>query len=247
MEETISLQEIFSTIKKRLGLIILMIAGAIAAAGIISYLVLTPRYEASSQVLVSQAATGASILSSANPFESDSSYIDTYNVILQSPYILDQVEEAVGLEDTPSLTVSQEGESQVITIRLEGTNPAEVVETTNVTAEIFQEEIQTLLNIDNIHILTPASVDNSIEPISPNPELNMAIGAVVGAMAGVGLAFLLEFLNNTIRTEEDVDRTLGLPVLGAITVMDEEEDRVDDTPDNTAPPTQARERESVGS
>jgi len=47
----------------------------------------------------------------------------------------------------------------------------------------------------------------------------MAIAFVVGLMTGVGLAFLLEYLDNTIKTEEDVEKHLGLPVLGAVSVI----------------------------
>ncbi|WP_147802790.1 YveK family protein [Alkalicoccus halolimnae] len=244
MEETISLKEIFETLKKRIVMIIVITLIAVSAAGVISYNVLTPKYEATTQVLVSQAATGASILSAANPFESDSSYIDTYNVILQSPYILDQVNDAVGMEADPQLTVNQEGESQVVTIRIEDTDPGRAVETANVTAEVFQREIATLLNIDNIHILAPANVSDAEAPVSPNPVLNMAIAFVVGLMASVGLAFLLEFLNNTIRSESDIEKTLGLPVLGAVSIIDDETDTLDEEEINEQPPER---RERIGS
>ncbi|PTL37368.1 YveK family protein [Alkalicoccus saliphilus] len=223
MEETISLKEILETIKKRLVMITVITLMAVSASAAVSYLVLTPKYETSTQVLVSQAATGASILSSANPFESDSTYIDTYNVILQSPYILDQVNEAVGMTANPQLSVNQEGESQVVTIRIEDTDPVRAVETANVTAEVFQEEIAMLLNIDNIHILSPADISDTVTPVSPNPALNMAIAFVVGLMGSVGLAFLLEFLNNTIRNEQDVEKVLDLPVLGSVSIIDEED------------------------
>jgi len=53
-------------------------------------------------------------------------------------------------------------------------------------------------------------------PVKPRIKLNIAIGAVLGVFLGVGLAFLLEFLDNTVKTKEDVERALGLPVLGQI-------------------------------
>lgn len=233
MEETISLKEIIDVIRKRLVMIISITMIAVIAAASMSYFYLTPKYQASTQVLVSQAATGASILESANPFGSDSEYIETYNVILKSPYILDQVVDNLGLEESHrslnrELSVTREGNSQVVTIQIEDTDPAMAVEKANATADVFRREIVDLLNINNIHILSPAEVTDSLNPVSPNPELNMAIAMVVGLMAGVGLAFLREFMDNTVRTEQDVEALLGLPVLGSITIMDQEEQQIDD-------------------
>ena len=44
----------------------------------------------------------------------------------------------------------------------------------------------------------------------------MAIAFVVGLMVSVGIAFLLEYLDNTIKLEQDIEKLLGLPVLGAM-------------------------------
>ncbi|RXJ02264.1 capsular biosynthesis protein [Anaerobacillus alkaliphilus] len=226
MEETISLKELFETLRKRIALIISITILAVGISAIMSYFVITPKYQASTQILVSQAAAGSisSLLSGGNPFDSDSKYIETYNVIMKSPYILNQVKEEIGIDRNiaTQLTVSQEGRSQVVKITVQDTNPVLATEIANVTAEVFQREIQYLLKVDNIHILSRAELSAVPTPISPKPNLNMAIAFVVGLMTSVGLAFLLEFLNNTVRTEEDIEKLLGLPVLGAIPVIDEE-------------------------
>lgn len=228
MEETISLKELFETIKKRIVLIMAITVLAVSTSAVASFFLITPKYQASTQILVSQAAAGSlsSMLSGGNPFDSDSKYIDTYNVIMKSPYILNQVIEEVGLNRTHGqlnnqISVSQEGRSQVVKVTVQDTNPILASEIANVTAEIFQREIQYLLKVDNIHILSPAELSETPTPISPKPNLNMAIAFVVGLMTSVGLAFLLEFLNNTVRTEEDIEKLLGIPVLGAIPVIDQ--------------------------
>jgi hypothetical protein len=46
---------------------------------------------------------------------------------------------------------------------------------------------------------------------------------VVGLMAGVGLAFLLEYFDTTVKDEQEIEKLLGLPVLGVIAIMDDSE------------------------
>lgn len=62
-------------------------------------------------------------------------------------------------------------------------------------------------------------------PVKPRVKLNIAIGAVLGVFLGVGLAFLLEFVDNTVKTKEEVERLLGVPVLGQIPDLDMTEGR----------------------
>ena len=83
-------------------------------------------------------------------------------------------------------------------------------------AAVFQEEIQVLMNIDNVNILSPAIQVKNQAPIKPNPKFNMALAVVIGFFIGVGLTFLLEFLDTTIKTEQDIEELLDLPILGFI-------------------------------
>ena len=56
----------------------------------------------------------------------------------------------------------------------------------------------------------------SESPVSPNVTLNLVLGAVVGLIFGVGIAFFLEFLDTSVKTLEDVERYLQVPVLAVI-------------------------------
>ncbi len=79
-------------------------------------------------------------------------------------------------------------------------------------------EVQIAKSIDlgdtTVTVISEASIPSV--PIKPNKKLNVAIAAVLGLMAFTLLAFLLEYLDNTIKTPEDVSSRLGLPVLGVI-------------------------------
>ncbi|MEW5804524.1 MAG: polysaccharide biosynthesis tyrosine autokinase [bacterium] len=79
------------------------------------------------------------------------------------------------------------------------------------------------LKNSNIRIIDRAEVPDS--PIKPKKKLNLLLGAIVGLFAGVGLSFFFEYLDNTIKTPEDLKRYLGLPFLGPVPHLDLTETR----------------------
>ncbi|PIC56144.1 capsular biosynthesis protein [Sporosarcina sp. P12(2017)] len=220
MEETISLQELFSTLKKRLGLIIGITIAAAVIAAIVSYFFLTPIYQASTQILVNQQKTEQQAFDSQD-IQTNLQLINTYNVIIKSPVILSQVIEQLDLDITPvalnaQLTVNSEQNSQVVNVTVQDPEAHKAVDIANTTAEVFQKEIVNLMKVDNVNILSPAVYVENPKPVKPNKELNVAIAAVIGLMIGVGIAFLLEYLDTTVKTEQDIEELLGLPVLGLV-------------------------------
>ncbi|HEY4554636.1 MAG TPA: YveK family protein [Bacillaceae bacterium] len=224
MEETISLRDLMQTLRKRFNLIVLITVAAVAISGVISYFILTPIYQSSTQLLVNQAKSDQPIYNPAE-IQTNLQLIETYNVIMKSRAILDEVVDELDLDMTTSeldskITVQSEKGSQVVNVIVQDPNPQRAAQIANKVAEVFQEKIVSIMNVDNVSILAKAEVGAS--PVKPQPLLNIAIAFVVGAMAGLGLAFLLEYLDNTIKTEQDVEKFLGLPVLGAIAIFEEQ-------------------------
>ncbi|MCF7828774.1 MAG: polysaccharide biosynthesis tyrosine autokinase [Candidatus Marinimicrobia bacterium] len=74
--------------------------------------------------------------------------------------------------------------------------------------------------IGNVQIMDPAVPPKS--PVKPNKKLNLLLGMLLGAGLGVGLAFTLEYLDNTVKTAEDLER-MNLRVLGMVPVIDNDE------------------------
>ena len=225
MEETISLQDLVKTLRKRLVLIISAVILAVTIAGVVSYLFLTPIYQASTQILVNQEKNDQQQFNS-QAIQTDLQLINTYNVIIKSPAILSKVIKNLDLDTTSAglnskITVNSAQNSQVLEISVQDPEPHVAVDIANTTAEVFQEEIQKLMNVDNVNILSPAVLAENPSPIKPDPMLNMAIAAVIGLMLGVGIAFLLEYLDTTVKTEQDAEELLGLPILGLISTIPE--------------------------
>ena len=81
--------------------------------------------------------------------------------------------------------------------------------------EKYQEaRINEAMELGDIRVIDEARIPK--DPIKPNKKLNLAIGGILGLMLGVMLTFFLEYMDNTIKTTEDVERTLDLPILGVI-------------------------------
>ncbi|HEX7118531.1 MAG TPA: polysaccharide biosynthesis tyrosine autokinase [Longimicrobiales bacterium] len=89
------------------------------------------------------------------------------------------------------------------------------------------EEIYTLLQtrlkeaeiaqaVEDASVRVVDTAVRSIEPVKPRVVLNLALAVVLGLMAGVGIAFLREFMDTTVHTREDVQEATGAPVLGMI-------------------------------
>ncbi len=225
MEETISLKEIFEVIKKRIVLIVAIVCAAAVIAAVVSYFVLTPVYAGSTKFIVNQGKQDETANYSVNDVRYNVELINTYNDIIKSTAISQEVVETLNLDVQADkladrIEVSSGNDSQVVTVRVEDESPVTAANIANTTVEIFQERLPDIMNVDNVTILTAAELGENPTPVKPNKKLNIAIAVVLGGMVGVGIAFMLEYLDNTIRTEEDIDRHLQLPVLGTISTIE---------------------------
>jgi capsular polysaccharide biosynthesis protein len=157
----------------------------------------------------------------ANAVQTNVQLVNTYSVIINNPTVLNQVIKKLHLNMTSDqlkdmLTVNTEQNSQAFTLTAETDSPKLSVAIVNNVASAFKSQVQRVMNVDNVSILSPATYAESSTPVKPKPLINLAIAFVVGLMVSIGLAFLLDYLDNTIKTEDDIDQILGLPVLGSI-------------------------------
>ncbi|WP_033578294.1 YveK family protein [Priestia aryabhattai] len=223
MEETISLRELFAVLRKRLWLIVLITIIAATVSVVISFFVLTPVYESKTQILVNQAKNDQQLYN-MQAVQTNVQLINTYNDIITSPAILDKVVKELKLDKSAAslsnqIQVTSAQDSQVAQIVVQDTSAKRSTEIANTTASVFQKEVPKLMNVDNVKVLSKATLGESASPIKPQPLLNIAIAIVVGLMIGVSLSFLLEYLDNTLKTEQDIENLLKLPIMGVVTTI----------------------------
>jgi len=223
MEEAFELQELFQIFKKHTWLIIVLVLVGGLISGLFTHFFVTPTYQASTQLVLVPRGNEETPLTQGE-ISANLQMINTFNEVIVSPLVLDQVIEILALQSTASelrssMNARNSSNSQVITLTVLNSDPELARDIANASVEIFKEEILYNFNLDNLMILAPALTPHF--PISPRLTVNISIGFVAGIMIAIFLVFLLEFVDKTVKTEQEVEKLIGIPVIGVITLMEE--------------------------
>jgi capsular polysaccharide biosynthesis protein len=218
--EELELRQYWNILRKRWILVISIPVIAAIVSALLSFFVLKPQYEADTTLLVNQKAEANPSLQ-YDTIMANQALVSTYSNIIKSRTIEQTVIDNLNLPYTVKqldamITVSSPNQSQVIDVKVVDGSQAEAARIANELASVFQSKAETLMDVKNVQVVDPAEAVPNPVPVKPNKMLNIAIAFILGLMVSVGVAFLLEYLDNRLRTEEDVIRYLGLPVLGAI-------------------------------
>ena len=217
-EYEIDLREVFNMLKKRWLMIFSVTAVAIIASGIVSFFILTPVYESSATLLVSYKQNQEAVMT-YNDLTMSQKLVNTYSEIIKSRSISEAVLKKLDLDLTAEelsgkITVSKVNDTEIIRVNVQDEDSSVAALIANTVSDVFKKEIRNIMEIDNVSIIDTAKA--SEDPVKPNKMMNIAIAGVLGMMASVGLVFVLEFLDRTYKTPTDIERHLGLPIIGAI-------------------------------
>lgn len=222
MEETIDLSKLFGILKKNIKYIIILPIVFLVLSMVATFLFMTPKYSTSTQVLVNQKEIDNQMI--AQQVQSDLQLVNTYSEILKSPRILDKVSKNLkgkysSNELSGMITVSNQAESKILNITVENESRENAGKVANEIANVFSKEVKDIMNVDNVSILSKA--DNNGSKVSPKPLINAVVGVFLGLIVALIIIFLKEILDKRIKTEEDVEEQLNIPVLGTIQRFDQ--------------------------
>lgn len=231
MEETISLKEIFEILKKHIALIIVSMFIGVGLAGAITFFAITPQYSSRAQLIVTLPQND-NPNGNLNDINYNLQMLNTYKDIIKEGDTLalqvqERLEKDYGIFLTPTqikdtLEVTQSQNSQMFSISATSPKAIDAEHIANTASEVFQETVKDVLtNVDRITIVSKATASST--PVSPNNKLNLAIGLVLGLMVGVGLAFLLQLLDRTVKDSRFVTDNLELTILGTVPQMTQKE------------------------
>ncbi|MBV4421615.1 YveK family protein [Clostridium tyrobutyricum] len=217
-EMTLDLQDFFYIIKKRLKLIVLITLACAVITGLVSVFLIKPTYEASSSIIVGKPTNN--IKTDNNDVMMYQNLVKTYAQIAQSDSVakaaLNKLNENITLDQFQKMVsvTPQEG-TQILTIKADSKDPNEAAKVVDTMASSFISESKKVFPTGgDIQIMDRAQIPN--KPVKPKKTLNVAIAFFLGLIVSVGISFLIEYQDNTIKTEDDIDRYLELPVIGVI-------------------------------
>lgn len=162
----------------------------------------------------------------------------TYARLMTERPLLEQVISDQGLNTDPvnlshEITVTPEPNTTILDVAVRDADPGRAKDTANKLVDDFIKQIKSIQqaeakaptanSADNLVVVAPAVQPN--QPVSPRPLLNIGLAILAGLLVGLGLAFLLDYMDQSVRSDEILRERVGLTPLGHIAFIAAKRDR----------------------
>lgn len=213
--EEIDLKELFDFVKNKLGLLITITVGICLLGCIYGLLLQKPMYKSYTTIILS----GSDSQITQSELTLNKNLVDTYAEIVKSRRVLEQVIEELNLDTTyeklaNKISVSAVNNTEIIKITVTDANPIEAKNIANVTANFFSKEVVKLYKMNNVNVLDEANESNN--PYNINIVKQIVIYFFIGLIVGAGILFIIFYFDRTIKSAEQVEQKIKLPILGSV-------------------------------
>ncbi|HCJ58382.1 YveK family protein [Lutispora sp.] len=204
--------------KNKLWIIVLSTASFLLISGIFSFYIIKPEYQTFSTLMIGK-PQGYYEGIEYNDVLLSQKLVSTYSEIAKSRTVSNEVIKNLGLDITydairKKVNIAQVGDTGIIKIESRDENPEVAAKLADGIAEVFMEKVVKIMNVENVQIIDRAEIPK--KNIRPIPVLNMTAAGILGIMIGALIVILIDYLDNTIKTPEDITKYIGMPVIGMI-------------------------------
>lgn len=222
-EIEIDLGEVFHLVISKLGVIILsgILLGVLSIIG--TMLFITPKYESTTKIMVLNKQDNNTLTSA--DIQTSTQLTKDYAELIQSRTVLEGVIAQLNLDMTykemlNKVSVETSSDSRIVSISVTDEDPYTASEIANAVRDMAAEHIQSVMDIEAVNVVDTANIPN--EKASPSLAKNGVIGGLLGVIIAMAAVIIIYLTNDTIKVEEDVERYLGLSVLGSIPFSEKE-------------------------
>lgn len=219
--EEIDLKDLILLFWEKRNLIITIVLIFIILGFVYTMFLVTPKYTSTTKlVLVSGNETANTITSS--DLSINSNLVSTYREIVTSDSVLDKVIQNLNLVDVTidelkkAITVSEVEDAEVLQIAVENIDSRAAQTITNEIADVFIQRAAELYNINNIRVLDEAKEEE--QPSNVNHLKDLVIFTAIGIIVSVGYILVINMLDNSVKSADEIERNLKVPVLATIPI-----------------------------
>lgn len=213
-----TLLELINLMKKQLRLMIFLPVACAVAVGAYAFLGMPNTYLATTSLYV---LTGQSDSSTNLSTDLSASQLVANDItsLLKSGRVQKQVMDQVGLKSLSDYEISIESTttSRIIEVSVSGTDPEQAAAIANAMAENTAEVSSEVMGVDAVNIVDPAVAPTS--PSGPPRMLYIAVAAMGGLFLAVAIVVVSDMMNTRIRSAEDVEELIDVPVIGRIPLV----------------------------
>lgn len=223
-EQVISISEIFEALKKRWILIVSITLVATLISGVLSFFVIKPTYETSTKVFIGKEESNQEGYNT-NDIQMYQKLLQTYAETIKTNEVVQAAINSTNNTDLTvpavkgALTVTPVSDTQILQIKYQNKNPEVAKEILEGITNEFVILAKELVPNGNVRVIEAVQLPEN--PVAPNKKMNVAIAFLLGLMVSVGLVFLIEYLDNTFKSKEELERELDIPVVGIIPEVEE--------------------------
>lgn len=211
--EEIDLLELFRAVLKYIKLIIVLCIVFGFGGFLGTKFLITPTYTASTSIYLTPQISESGSLDYNSQMANSKLVTNVVNLMTQNN-VMSEVAKDVGMENAASvkkcITVTNEANTEIITVTATTTDPKLSKDIANGTVSTFTKTMQKNLNVRNIEVVDRAKL--SYVPSGPNIKKNTLLATMVGFVLGCGYAVLRFLFDNHLRTKEEAEKYLGIPV-----------------------------------
>ena len=239
--EEIDLKEIFSIFWKKKVEIILIIAIFAVLGYIYTTVFTTPMYTSSTTLVLAgtndETAEGEQDSITTTDLTLNSKLVSTYSQLVKSNKVVRQVISNLGIDISEetlrnNISVSSVSDTELIRITVTTDNPQYSADIANETAKVFTDEVAEIYNINNVHVVDTA--EESQTPSNINHKKDIIMFVVIGVVVTIAYVIIVNMLDTTVKTEEEIESLVKLPVLATIPMYDVSESKRDASGGKTA-------------